>query len=41
MVFVGGEDLLFTVAALGVDFPGVEFGAAEETEGGVEHEAIF
>ncbi len=25
--FVGGEDLLFVVAALGVDFPRVEFGA--------------
>ena len=25
--FFGGEDLLFRVAALGVDLPGVEFGA--------------
>jgi hypothetical protein len=35
MVFVRGENLLFVVAALGVDFPGVEFGSAEEAEGGV------
>ena len=27
VLFVGGEDLLFAVAASGVDFPGVEFGA--------------
>jgi hypothetical protein len=27
VLFVGGEDLLFEVAASGVDFPGVEFGA--------------
>jgi len=30
VLFVGGEDLLFVVAALGVDFPRVELGAAEE-----------
>ncbi len=35
VLFVRGEDLLFVVTALGVDFPGVEFGAAEEAEGGV------
>jgi hypothetical protein len=35
VLFVGGEDLLFVVAALGVDFPRVEFGMAEEAEGGV------
>ncbi len=28
--FVWGEDLLFVVTALGVDFPGVEFEATEE-----------
>jgi hypothetical protein len=33
--FIGREDLLFLVAALGVDFPGIEFGAAEEAQGGV------
>jgi hypothetical protein len=37
VLFVGGEDLLFVVTTLGVDFPGLEFGAAEEAEGGVEH----
>ena len=33
VLFVGGEDLLFVVAALGVDFQGVEFRAAEESAG--------
>ena len=44
VLFVGGEDLLFVVAALGVDFPGVEFRAAEEAEGGVvagEHGVVL
>ncbi len=35
VLFVGGEHLLFVIAALGVDFPRVEFGAAEESQGGV------
>ncbi len=33
VLFVGGGDLLFEVAASGVDFPEVEFGAAEEPLG--------
>ena len=44
VLFVGGEDLLFVVAALGVDFPGIEFRAAEEAEGGVvagEHRVVL
>jgi hypothetical protein len=32
--FVGGEELLFVVAALDVDFPRVEFGAGMGTECG-------
>jgi hypothetical protein len=32
VLFVGGEDVFLVVAALGLDFPGVEFG---EAEGGV------
>ena len=35
VLFVGREDLLFVVAALGVDFPWGEFRAAEEAQGGV------
>jgi len=41
---VGGEDLFLIVAALGVDFPGVEFGSAEESQGGVvagEHGVVL
>jgi hypothetical protein len=34
VLFVGGEDLLFVVAALGVDFPGVEFGAGLKSKKG-------
>jgi hypothetical protein len=30
VLFVGGEDLLFAVAASGVDFPGGEFGATKD-----------
>jgi hypothetical protein len=32
--FVGGEDLLFEVAASGVDFPEVEFGAGLKSKKG-------
>jgi hypothetical protein len=35
LLVVGCNDLLFVVTALGVDFPGLEFGAAEEAAGGV------
>ena len=44
VLFVGGEDLLLVVAALGVDLPGVEFRATEEAEGGVvagEHGVVL
>jgi hypothetical protein len=32
VLFVGGDDLFLVVAALGIDFPWGEFGAAEEAE---------
>ncbi len=35
VLFVGRKDLFLVVTALGVDLPGVEFGATEEAEGGV------
>jgi hypothetical protein len=35
VLLVGGEHLLFVVAALGVDLAWVELGAAEEAQGGV------
>jgi hypothetical protein len=41
VLFVGGEDLLFVVAALGVDFPGVEFGAGLKTPGGTTKHLNF
>ena len=44
VLFVGGEHLLFVIAALGVDFPRVEFRATEESEGGVvagEHGVVL
>ena len=34
MLFVGGEDLLFVVSELGVDFPRVGFGGGFKPEGG-------
>ncbi len=34
VLFVGGEDLLFEVAALGVDFPKVEFRAGLKSKNG-------
>lgn len=43
-LFVRGENLLLVVVTLGVDFPGVEFGAAEESQGGVmagEHGVVL
>ena len=42
--FVVGQDLLFVVGLLGVDFPWVEVGAAEEAQGGVltgEHGVVL
>ncbi len=44
LLFVGRKDLFLVVAALGVDFTRVEFGAAEKAEGGVvtgEHGVIL
>ena len=35
LLVVGCNDLIFVVAALGIDFPWGEFGATEEAEGGI------